>query len=497
MASDNAPAPAPEILRPDIVAVLRRSWHYVALIAVALWLLYRVRGILGPFVIGIVLAYITDPFLDRLQARGWSRDRAIAFVFAVGLLVFIVLAAVVVPVIAVQANSLLTSLGGTAKRVDAWVSTMPGMTAPVVAHGPSAESAAGESDAPEAESAAPIAPVGESGAESGVQPSVESATESSESGAAGLRAVAARPRPPTDPEPRLTADERAEQERVRREKLEAQWTLWYETQTPWVPAPIRSVLPKPDLGDPAAGLAKYRGQITKWGQQVLTAVGAFLVGSIGGLFKYVFTPFVTFYFMKEIDPIRSRVRSWIPERYHDRVRTSVSSLNRMLASYFRGQLTLMFLVFCTCFVVMLVIRGFLGVDNILLVAAVDGLFYAVPIAGAWIASLVALVVGYVSADGNPWVGALVMVLAIQVVNFVFDQVVTPKIAGDKVGLHPLVVIFAVLAGAALLGFVGMLVAVPLAATIRILLVNFMPEVLRDLKAGESAGGGTPDDATTA
>lgn len=492
MASD----PAPEFLRPDIVQVLRRSWHYVVLTALALWLLYRVRGILGPFVIGIVLAYVTDPFLDRLQARGWSRDRAITFVFGVGFLAFLLVAAVIVPVVAVQANSLVGSVGSTVKRVDAWVATMPGIEAQP------APAAAGESASTESAAAdVPPAPPArtESAAESTAESaSVESSAESSSESLAGTR-LAARGSPPKPPkpEPLPTPAERAEQERVRREKLAGEWDTWYTERTPWIPAQVRAWLPKPDLGDPSAGLAKYRGQIAKWGQQVLATLGGFIMGSLGGLFKYVFTPFVTYYFMKEIDPIRRRVASWIPEHYHDRVRSSVSALNRMLGSYFRGQLTLMFLVFCTCLVVMLVVRMFLGVDNILLVAAVDGLFYAVPIAGAWIASLVALVVGYVSADGNPWVGALVMVLAIQVVNFVFDQIVSPKIAGDKVGLHPLVVIFAVLAGAALLGFVGMLVAVPVAAAARILLVNFMPEVLRDLRASEPASGDPPDDATTA
>jgi predicted PurR-regulated permease PerM len=123
------------------------------------------------------------------------------------------------------------------------------------------------------------------------------------------------------------------------------------------------------------------------------------------------------------------------------------------------------------------IRLWLGTDHMLLVAAVDGLLYAVPVAGAWVASITAGVVGYVSADGNPWLAAIVMVVLIQVVNGVFDQVVSPKIAGEKVGLHPLVVIFSVLAGATLLGFVGMLVAVPTAAAIKIAIDTFMPEVL--------------------
>lgn len=460
----------------DLLVLLRRNWHYVALVAVVLWLLYRVRGILGPFVVGIVLAYITDPFLDRLEARGWSRDRAIAFVLALGFVAFLLLSAVVLPMVAIQANSLVRTVATNLERFDGLVATMPGLAKGEVGGESASESATESAPAEPTEPVAAVAP------ESTVAP--ESA-ESAES--AGSTESAAAIVPPVPPVEDIAA---------RRERLAEEWSTWYAEHLPQVPEWARSSLPKPDLGDPSGAIAQYRGKLTEWGRQVLGTVASFLLGSLGGLFKYVFTPFVTFYFMREIDPMRRRMASWVPERYHDRVRAALADTNRMLASYFRGQLTLMVLVFATCLVTMLIVKAFIGIDNILLVAAVDGLFYAVPIAGAWIASLVAGVVGYVSADGNPWVGAIVMVAAIQVVNFVFDQIVTPKIAGDKVGLHPLVVIFAVLAGAALLGFVGMLVAVPVAAMIRILLVRFMPEVLRELKPPEPAGTTElpPDDA---
>jgi len=68
--------------------------------------------------------------------------------------------------------------------------------------------------------------------------------------------------------------------------------------------------------------------------------------------------------------------------------------------------------------------------------------------------------------------------------------VTPKIAGERVGLHPLVVIFSVLAGATLLGFVGMIIAVPSAGAIKIAIDSFMPEVFK--KEPEDEPSGTPD-----
>ena len=67
-------------------------------------------------------------------------------------------------------------------------------------------------------------------------------------------------------------------------------------------------------------------------------------------------------------------------------------------------------------------------------------------------------------------------LVLMVGNVCFDYGVTPRVIGRKVGLHPLLVIFAVLAGATLFGFVGIVIAVPLAGAIKVVLLHFFPEV---------------------
>jgi len=439
----------------DILQILRRSWHYFALLAGAIWLIYQVRSILGPFLIGIVLGFILDPALDRLQRRGWSRSRAVLFVFLLGFLTVLAIVLVLVPVLLYQAKALSATVSESTKRLEVWIETMPGMeasfeepppdaTAEPAPSGPSGSERPAESAAPETESAPP--PISASGRQE-----------------------------------RRTPEEIA----AKKAALRAQWDKWYAKNLPsWVPQGIVDALPAPDMSDPAAGLAMYRGRIAEWGQRAAASIGGAVWGSVGRLFFYIFTPFVAFYFMRDIDSIRRQVWAWIPDQYHDRCRRASGALNSMLARYFRGQLLLMFLVFCTCLVVQIPVRLWLGTDHMLLVAAVDGLLYAVPVAGAWVASITAGVVGYVSADGNPWLAAIAMVVLIQVVNGVFDQVVSPKIAGEKVGLHPLVVIFSVLAGATLLGFVGMLVAVPTAAAIKIAIDTFMPEVLA--KEQESA-----------
>ncbi len=443
----------------DLLNIVRRQWHYLALVALAVWLLYQVRAILGPFLIGILAGYIMDPALDRLERRGWSRSRAVGFVFLLAFLGIAIALLVFIPLLITQGQNLAATIGHSAARIDAWVETMPRVGAAVE----------------ELESRQPSDQVSDEGIEETpelVGPPLwpmEPAAESE-----GLEGGESEAGP-----------EAAEEAQA---LLRAEWDAWYAENLPaWVPERVRGSLPAPDLSDPAAALLQYRGQLTRWGKTLAARVGGALWGSVSTLFFYIFTPFVAFYFMRDIDPLRKRVWSWVPEQYRVRAQGATGQMNGMLASYFRGQLVLMFLAFCACLAALLILQVWLGIDNILVVAFTNGLLYAVPVLGPFVASAVAVIVGFTTADGNPWVAALIMLGVIQGLNLVFDQVVTPKIAGERVGLHPLVVIFSVLAGATLLGFVGMILAVPTAGAIKIAIDSFMPEVFKKEPEGESSG----------
>ncbi len=440
----------------DLVSILRRQWHYLALIALASWLIYQVRAILGPFVVGVLAGYIMDPFLDRLERRGWSRSRAVAFVFLVGLLVFVLALLVFIPVLVTQARNVAHTVSEAAVKVDAWVRTMPRVGA-----------AMEELEQRQAE---------------------EGSRQAASEGHPELPESEGPPLWPTDPHGDADAGDRggSESEGAPPDRLSdqallrAEWDKWYDEHLPeWFPDSLRRVLPALDLSDPAAALLQYRDQLSRWGQAVVAKVGTAVWESVSTLAFYIFTPFVAFYFMRDIDPLRRRLWSWVPAQYRDRARAASRQMNRMLASYFRGQLVLMFLAFCACFAVCLVLRLWLGIDSILVVAVTNGLLYAVPVLGPFVASVVAVIVGFTTADGNPWVAALIMLGVIQGLNLVFDQVVTPKIAGGRVGLHPLVVIFSVLAGATLMGLVGMIIAVPVAGAVKILIDTFMPELFKN------------------
>jgi predicted PurR-regulated permease PerM len=86
-------------------------------------------------------------------------------------------------------------------------------------------------------------------------------------------------------------------------------------------------------------------------------------------------------------------------------------------------------------------------------------------------------VALVMAVTKQAVGTILIVMGVYLAgNICFDYGVTPRVVGQRVGLHPLVVIFALLAGATLFGVVGMIVAVPLAGAIKVVVLRFWPEL---------------------
>jgi predicted PurR-regulated permease PerM len=148
----------------------------------------------------------------------------------------------------------------------------------------------------------------------------------------------------------------------------------------------------------------------------------------------------------------------------------------MLGQYLRG-MALTCLGMAACDTVLLQIVGWsLGTQFSLLLGALAGVAYLIPYLGMLVATVTAGLLAYLTAQHHPWLAAGLSVGIILAVNQVFDSLLMPRIVGRKVGLHPLVVILALLSGGALLGIWGMIVATPLAATVKIILAQWVPVI---------------------
>lgn len=206
----------------------------------------------------------------------------------------------------------------------------------------------------------------------------------------------------------------------------------------------------------------YAGEVVGWVGRVLSGIlsgGLALFDVLSVLF---ITPIVAFYLMRDWDLMVAKVDGWLPLHHAATIRQQVRQVDETLAGFVRGQ-ALVCLVLGVFYAVAL---SAAGLDFGLVIGLVAGLLSFIPYVGS--------LFGFVSSTGlallqfdDLWRVGIVMAI------FLFGQavegnVLTPKLVGEKVGLHAVWVIFALLAGGTLFGFVGVLLAVPVAAVIGVL-----------------------------
>lgn len=201
-------------------------------------------------------------------------------------------------------------------------------------------------------------------------------------------------------------------------------------------------------------------------QRLLASLGAVGLGAIWLL--------ISFHFMLVIDSFRHGLREMLPRSADAEVDRVSQEINRMLAQYLRGIVLISVIVAIAATGVLTTIGLFYGTKYALIVGLVTGVTYMVPYIGPIASAVTAGFVGYVTAGHSPWAAAALSVVAMAVINQVFDNLLTPRIVGRKVGLHPLVVLFATMTGFSLFGIWGMIVATPVAASVKILLARWLP-----------------------
>lgn len=174
------------------------------------------------------------------------------------------------------------------------------------------------------------------------------------------------------------------------------------------------------------------------------------------------TPIVSFYLLRDWDHGVARLNKLLPLAYAPTIRALARDINRTLAGYLRGQLYVI-LILIAFYVLTL---SLIGLKFSLVIGVLAGTLVIVPYIGTWVSTALALIVAYgqYELDTLFWVTLGIFALG----QLIESQVLTPKIIGDRVGLHPLWLLFGMLAGGVLLGFVGVLLAVPITAVISVL-----------------------------
>ena len=182
-----------------------------------------------------------------------------------------------------------------------------------------------------------------------------------------------------------------------------------------------------------------------------------------GLANIALAPVVAFYLMRDWDILLKRAQGIVPRAWQAQVVTMVAEADEVVGSFLRGQ----FIVMCALGVIYGTGLWLLGVELALLLGVIAGLASMVPYLGFLVGIVASGIAAY--SQFQEW-GVLLWVLLI----FGFGQVIesmvlTPILVGDRIGLHPVAVIFALMAGGQLAGFTGVLLALPVAAIIMVLL----------------------------
>ena len=222
-------------------------------------------------------------------------------------------------------------------------------------------------------------------------------------------------------------------------------------------------------------LSSLTGQGTTTLTGTTGKVKDFLLGSVSTLFDAIITLIITFYLLLDIDRIRARMYYLAPAR----VRAPMSQYARDIGSVFTEYLRGLLIVSTLYGIATMVALACLSLLHrelfayVLLIGVAGGILYAVPYVGPLVTAAVTFLVAF-SAGGLTF--GIIAIVVTLIVNQIFDNVITPRVVGGGVGLSPVASLFALTLGGTLFGLWGLLLSVPVAASIQAILFRLFPKL---------------------
>lgn len=242
------------------------------------------------------------------------------------------------------------------------------------------------------------------------------------------------------------------------------YVRWVEkTLLPWLRQHLGVQRKLLDMNTLTRMLSEHWQQAGGVAASLLQSVSASGLAVLHGVMNLVLVPVVTFYLLRDWDELMRRLHDLLPRRASETAARLAGEADEVLGAFLRGQ-----------FFVMLAMSGIysvglwlVGLDVALLVGVIAGLIsfipYMGPIVGISAAGIAALV------QFEDWNYLAYVAIVFGVGQMLEGMVLTPRLVGNKIGLHPVAVIFAVLAGGQLFGFLGILLALPVASVVMVLI----------------------------
>lgn len=209
--------------------------------------------------------------------------------------------------------------------------------------------------------------------------------------------------------------------------------------------------------------------LSEFGRTVPEMVPHLFATAIESVVLFLTYLLVTFYFLLEGDTVIERGYRLIPELYRNEIRNLGHQVDQVLSGYIRGTLMLIPIMAVVTYIVL----SILGVRYALVLGIATGVLEIIPLVGPWSAALIAMSVALFQATTPFGWNNAVFAGVIGVIYFVLrmseDNFIIPYVVGHAVHLHPVLVLFAILAGGALGGPFGLFISIPTVAVVRILL----------------------------
>jgi predicted PurR-regulated permease PerM len=323
---------------------------YLVFVVIGYWILLKLGPVLTPLLAAAAIAYLLDPLVDKLVARGFNRSLAVALLLGSFISLIAAVLVILIPWAAADLSSFIAGLPAFLERATSWLNENVGV------------------------------------------------------------------------------------------ELPSSWHAWVES---------------PEVKD---SLKTFAGPVA---ELAAAALGGIL-STLAFLAEFLLVPVFAFYFLVDWDGILERTRSIVPPRHRDTVVEIASEIDSVVSGWIRGQFTVTFIL-TLLYAISFEIIGF---DLALAVGALVGALTIIPFVGTVVgAILTGLLLVLNGASGS----VFALVAAVFVVLHLLEAgVLTPKIVGHRVGLSEVAALFAVLGGGKLLGFTGVLLAVPIAAAIAVL-----------------------------
>jgi predicted PurR-regulated permease PerM len=225
---------------------------------------------------------------------------------------------------------------------------------------------------------------------------------------------------------------------------------------------------------PHQGLPEQlKAKLTEYGRALLARAPVLLTKLVSSIASFtlvmLLTFILTFWMLREYHTMGRRLLAFVPARHAETAISLSKQINKLVSAYLVGQIILAVVAGIAAMIILLIF----GVNYAVFIGLLAGALYLIPYFGVPSAIIISIIVSAVS--GNSWGSIFGMIGCYVALNIALDYVISPRIIGNRVQLHPMTIIFAVVAVGELFGFAGVFIAVPLAAATKACLVTFFPE----------------------